>query len=210
MIPEEVIQNLVLTHGVSGSLGLLTGLMAIVSKKGSRLHVISGKLFFYTMLIAAATALFVSVQPNHESPFLFVIGLFSSYFILSGYRAIRFKDKLPNVVDYCISIGMILTGLFMIVYPVIVSGNLNIVLGIFGGTGLIFSIQDLFVFRNREKLKKAWLQIHLGKMMGAYISAVTAFIVVNQILPGVYGWIAPGVVGGVLITIWSNKYKVKN
>jgi hypothetical protein len=46
-------------------------------------------------------------------------------------------------------------------------------------------------------------------MMGGYISAVTAFIVVNQLLPGVYGWIAPGVIGGVLIAVWSNKYKVR-
>jgi hypothetical protein len=37
------------------------------------------------MLFSAITALLISVLPKHENPFLFSIGLFSSYFILTVF-----------------------------------------------------------------------------------------------------------------------------
>lgn len=205
MLSEEAIHILVITHAVTGSLGLMTGLVAIIVKKGGITHKRFGRFFYYSMLSTACLALFVSVLPNHESPFLFVIGIFSSYFILTGYRAVRFKNKNPELFDYIISWVMIITGLCMIAIPMILSKEMNIVLSVFGFAGLIFSIQDVFIYRRPEDLKLNWLKVHLGKMMGAYISAVTAFVVVNQILPGVYGWIAPGVIGGVFIALWSRK-----
>lgn len=205
MLSEEAIHVLIITHAVSGSLGLLTGLVALFVKKGGITHKRFGRLFYYSMLLTAGLALFVSVLPGHQSPFLFVVGIFSSYFVLTGYRAIRFKNKNPQVVDFIISWVMIITGLAMISVPMIISKELNIVLTVFGLAGLMFSIQDVMIYRKNEVLKQSWLKIHLGKMMGAYISAVTAFVVVNQLLPGVYGWIAPGVIGGVFITVWSRK-----
>ena len=51
--------------------------------------------------------------------------------------------------------------------------------------------------------------MHLGKMMGGYISAVTAFFVVNQIIPGMWNWFVPGVVGGVYISYWMMKLTKK-
>ena len=205
MLTEETIHVLVIAHAVFGSLALLTGLIALLVKKGSIIHKRFGRLFYYSMLITACLALFVSTLPGHQSPFLFVIGIFSSYFILTGYRAIRFKNKNPQLIDFIISWVMIITGLAMISVPMIVSHELDKVLAVFGFAGLMFSIQDVMIYRKNETLKQSWLKIHLGKMMGAYISAVTAFVVVNQLLPGIYGWIAPGVIGGVFIAFWSRK-----
>ncbi len=205
MSSEEVIHSLIIGHAVFGSLGLLTGLVALISKKGGIIHKRFGRLFYYSMLITAGLALIVSVMPKHENPFLFVIGIFSSYFVLSGFRAIRFKSKMPNAVDYLISWVMLLTGIVMVSIHPILAHKINIVLTVFGVAGIFFSIQDLIVYRKPEQLKINWLKNHLGKMTGAYISAVTAFVVVNNLLPGISGWIAPGVIGGVFIAIWTKK-----
>jgi hypothetical protein len=42
-------------------------------------------------------AIIVAFLPNHESPFLFAVGIFSLYFMLTGKRALRFKRQNPNL-----------------------------------------------------------------------------------------------------------------
>jgi hypothetical protein len=208
-LSEATIQGFIIAHAVLGSLGLLAGLVALIVKKGGLVHRRSGRLFYYSMLGAAASALIISVMPGHESVFLFVVGIFSSYFVLSGDRALRFKSKVPNSVDYIISIIMLITGIVMIALSPVLVGKINIVLTVFGAAGVFFAIGDFRFFRKLESFKKNWLKAHLGKMMGAYIASVTAFITVNQIIPGVYGWIAPGVIGSVFITVWSRKISAR-
>jgi len=56
-------------------------------------------------------------------------------------------------------------------------------------------------------LQEHWLPLHLGKITGGYISAFTAFVVVNQYLPGIIGWILPGMIGGIYITLSVRKIK---
>ncbi len=68
---------------------------------------------------------------------------------------------------------------------------------------------DLILFKNHERLKEGWLKLHLGKMIGGYISAATAFVVVNQFFPSFYGWFIPGIIGGFVITYWTRKIKAK-
>lgn len=80
-------------HAPLGGIALLSGGVSLVSKKGSPLHKKSGKVFFYSMLLSAFSALVVSVLPNHESPFLFSIGLFSTYFLVNGIRSLKYKQK---------------------------------------------------------------------------------------------------------------------
>lgn len=75
---------------------------------------------------------------------------------------------------------MIVTGVFMILYFPIVHHKLNIVLAVFGAVGLWNAVNDLVLHANPEKLRKNWLKLHLGKMIGGYIAASTAFVAVNS------------------------------
>ena len=195
-------------HAVFGGIALLSGLIALILRKGSLPHIISGKVFFWFMLSSALIALVVSCLPEHENPFLFSVGVFSSYLIITGKRAIRYKKfDISFTFDQIISVIMILTGLSMILVPIILESSLNIVLSVFGTFGIVLSIQDLIGFRNPEKLRKAYLQAHLGKMIGGYIAAVTAFIVVNQFFPPLIGWLGPTVVLTPIIIFWTRKVK---
>ena len=152
---EKIAEILIYLHAGFGGIALLAGLLSMIAKKGLAIHKKSGLVFFHTMLISAITAMIVAFLPNHESPFLFAVGIFSLYFILTGKRSLRFKHKNP------------------------------------------------------ERLKKSWLKLHLGKMLGAYISATTAFVVVNEFFPSFYGWFIPGIVGGFFITYWIRKLNGK-
>lgn len=202
----ELITYLIITHASLGGLALLSGLVAIITKKGSKPHKLAGKLFFWFMLSSAVMAMFISVQEGHENPFLFAIGIFSIYLIVSGRLAIRYKIPEINLIgDRILALCMLIVGLGMIVLPVIMLEKLNIVLTVFGSTGIYLSIQDLIQFRNKEKLAKNWLQAHIGKMMGGYIAAVTAFVVVNQFLPPLLSWLGAPVIGTVFIFYWIRR-----
>lgn len=206
----DIVQILIYIHAFLGGIALISGSAAIFSKKGNKTHRKSGLIFYYSMLFSSITALLISVLPKHESPYLFAIGIFSSYFILTGKRAINFKtDNGDLKIDKIISWAMIFTGIIMIFYNPIFNKKINIILTVYGLVGLNFSIRDLFSYKDREKLKNDWLKLHLGKMIGGYISATTAFVIVNNFFPSFYGWFIPGIFGGIYITYWIKKLNKK-
>jgi len=154
--------------------------------------------------------LLISVLPNHISPFLFCIGIFSAYLILSGYRSIRLKRKGMDLrPDKILAAIMIITGLAMIFYPVLIEGAINIVLLVFGVLGILFGLRDFQLFNKPESLRKKWLNRHLGNMTGGYIAAVTAFFVVNDIIGGLFNWFLPTVIGSIYISYWIRKLNPK-
>ena len=203
---EKTIQILIYIHAAFGALALLAGLVSIIAKKGKNIHRKFGLIFFYSMMLSGIIAMIVAVLPNHESPFLFAVGIFSLYFVLTGNRALNFKRKNPDLkIDKLISIIMITTGVLMILLPIILTKSINIILVVYAIVGIIFSVSDLILFRNPRRLRKGWLKLHLGKMLGGYISATTAFVIVNQFFPSFYGWFIPGIVGGFIIAYWMRK-----
>lgn len=207
---EKTIQILIYVHAAFGGIALLAGLISIIAKKGKTIHRKFGLVFFYSMLLSGIIAMIVAVLPNHESPFLFAVGIFSLYFVLTGNRALNFKRKNPDLkIDKLISIVMIVTGILMILLPIILTKQINIILTVFAIVGILFSMKDLQLFKNPERLRKGWLKLHLGKMLGGYISATTAFVVVNEFFPSFYGWFIPGIIGGFIITYWSRKLNKK-
>lgn len=210
MKSEELIHLLIYFHAALGGIALISGLIALIVTKGKTVHKKSGKLFYYAMLFSALTALIIASLPKHESPFLFSIGIFSSYFIITGYRAIRFKNSNLNLrTDRITSWIMISTGVLMLFYNPIVNQKINIVLTAFGIIGVFFSTRDLMLYKNTNKLNQVWLKLHLGKMSGGYIAATTAFIVVNDFFFSFYGWFIPGTIGGFFILYWIRKLNKK-
>lgn len=205
---NDPISYLIYLHAALGGIALLAGSLAMIFKKGSQRHKGSGKVFFFSMLGSALIALIVALIPSHYSPFLLAIGVFSLYLLLSGYRALRFKKLGVSLLfDQMVSTSMLLAGILMILVPVIVQSKLNIVLSVFGIIGILSAIRDLRLYQHPERLKRRWLSLHLGNMMGAYIASFTAFLVVNQFFPPLIGWLGPTVVGTVYIAWWNRQLR---
>ena len=208
---EQTIQILIYLHATFGGVALVSGLISMIAKKGNQIHKKSGLWFYYSMLLSGGLALFVTFLPNHENPFLFAVGVFSLYFVISGYRALNFKQSQLNLTkDKWIALVLLITGVLMILLPVLILKKIDIVLAVFGTMSLYFSIKDLLLFKTPEKLRKSWLKLHLGKMIGGYISAATAFVVVNQFFTSLYSWFAPGIIGSSIIIYWMRKVSKVN
>ncbi len=206
---EKFALILIIIHAVFGGIALLAGIIPMVGKKGDKPHKLFGKIFVVCMLISALIALIIAVLPGHENPFLFGVGLFSSYLAYTGNRALKYKQaNISLTQDKVVSALMALAGVGMIIIPFMsMRDGLNVVSIVFGATAVAFAIRDLIIYSVPKAVQKKWLTLHVGKIVGSYIAATTAFIVTNSLLPGLLGWFLPGVLGSFFIAYWMRKIR---
>ena len=213
---EQTIQILIYIHAFFGGIGLITGMFSIFVKKGGFKHKKTGKIFSISMIISSMISLVVARMPNHENLFLFLIGIFTIYMILAGNRALTLRNKIKSKADWIdklVSGTMLLTSICMLVIGIIgmIQKIDNSVLYIFfGGFGAFMTIRDFQTFKTFTEKKNAWLINHLGRMIGALIASVTAFLVAGLNIKALFVWILPTILGTVYIIYWSRKFKDSN
>lgn len=212
---EALFKILLIIHIIAGSIGLFTGTITIIRKKGDKIHVLVGKFFFYGMLLNAIAGFIMSIM--HENIFLLIIAVFSFYLTVTGQRFLSLKklDKgqKPKCIDWIITSKMIVFALFFMVYGILLilnHKNFGAVLVVFGMISLLMSRKDIAMYRGKIKFKNYWLLLHIQRMIGAYIAALTAFLVVNNTyLPAIVAWLMPTVIITPLIFYWSRKYTIQ-
>jgi len=210
---EQVIKNFIYIHAFFGGIGLITGVANVALKKGSQWHKNMGKIFSYAMVISSLISLWVARMPNHENLFLFLIGVFTIYMVLSGNRALtlkkHIKSKADNL-DKLVSGTMALASVAMIVIGTIgvIQKNNNSTLYIFFGVlGLFMTYKDYRIFKTFTKNENAWVINHVGRIMGALIASITAFLVSGLKIDTIMVWIAPTVIGTIYIIYWNRKIR---
>lgn len=182
-------------------------------KKGSSIHKKMGKLFSIGMITSSLISIPISWMPNHENLFLFLIGLFTIYLVLAGNRALTFKTKeKANWIDKMISGSMLFFSLIMVIigiYGLLNSSSFSLLYLFFGGFGLFLSVKDFIFYKNSRNPKNAWLISHIGKMIGALIASITAFIIAGLGIGNLIAWILPTILGTIYIIYWKRKMKIK-
>lgn len=89
---------ILLVHICAGTLGLLSGAAAISFRKGSRAHVLAGKVFVVSMLTMAAGAAYLAVlrhQPNNLGG-----GILTFYLIGTAWLTARRRDGETSRLDW--------------------------------------------------------------------------------------------------------------
>ena len=85
-------------HICGGTLGLFSGAAALSFRKGSRWHVLSGRVFVASMLVMAAGAAYLGVtrhQPSNVGG-----GIFTFYLILTAWLTARHADGETSKLDW--------------------------------------------------------------------------------------------------------------
>ena len=81
---------ILLVHIAAGSLGLLSGTAAIIVRKGSRRHVLAGRVFVVAMLTMASFAVYLGIvkhQPSNVGG-----GIFTFYLISTAWLTARRRE----------------------------------------------------------------------------------------------------------------------
>ncbi|MEA9412400.1 hypothetical protein [Flavobacterium sp. PL02] len=210
---ELTIKILIYIHAFFGGVGLITGIGSVIVKKGKPLHRKMGKLFSIGMLTSSILSLIVCCFPKHHNIFLFLIGLFTIYLVISGNRALTFKNKAKaDLTDKITSGTMLFFSVIMISLGIFCQLNSienGILFTFFGGFGFYMTVKDFIYFRNLSEKNKGWLSKHIGKMIGALIASITAFIVAGLGIGNIITWITPSIIGTLYIIYWNRKLKSK-
>ena len=208
---ELLIKIGIYIHAFFGGIALLAGFGSMIFQKGSTKHKQSGKLFSISMIISSLISLPIAWMPNHENIFLFLIGIFTIYLVLSGNRILRFKTKKEaSFTDKLISGSLFISAIAMLTFGILYflqNENAGILFLFFGTIAFVLSVRDFMFFKKIDKKKV--LPLHIGKISGAYIASVTAFLVAGIKFQGIIYWIAPTIIGGVFILYWIKKVSPK-
>lgn len=211
---EKIISAFLIIHIIGGATSLLSGLVAMLTQKGGRSHRLAGKIYFGGMTAVFIGAVVVAIA--HRNDFLLMVGFFSYYMTVRGYRILSLK-KLDRGQKFAPLDWIIISVSAIFIFTLITWGvwawmqgsSMGIVGLVFGLIGLTFLVNDIKSYVNPPTEKMHWWYTHISSMGGSYIAATTAFIVVNIQLPHYQWvlWIIPSVIGGVLIGRTIRKYK---
>ena len=210
---ENLVKIIIYIHAFFGGIGLISGTVVMFMKKGSLMHKKVGKVFSIGMLVSSVLSLIICAFPNHHNSFLLMIGIFTIYMILMGNRILNYKRKnYTNNLDKVISGTMLFTSIIMLVFgilPLFSGDGIGILYLIFVGLGAFMAYRDFVFYKDVNNFKK-WTMRHVGKMVGAYIASVTAFLVAGAGFgDNIYFWIVPSIIGTIYIISWAKKLNKK-
>lgn len=207
---------LLILHVAGGMTALVSGLIPMFTRKGSRIHKAGGRWYTWSMWISVLSALPLSMMK--QNLFLGTIAVFTAYMIYTGNRTSKRKSVVPEGRMDLTMMGLALfSGIVMVGYGIwLVAGpsgktGMGIILLVFGTITFLLGTEDLGYWRKRgQKQQKSWMLVHLSRFGGAYIATITAFLVTNvTFIPGLLLWLGPTVIGGMAMGRSSRYWREK-
>jgi hypothetical protein len=214
-VSDLALRLVTLVHVGAGALVLVVAPAAMISRKGGRWHRGWGLAFASGMAFVLATAAFMW-QP-HGHLFLLFLDFVSAYLVFTGFRTIaRRRRRIPEAradrID-ALAAGLVLAcaaALAILGFgaQTTLLRSLAAVLVALGAIAVSFAFLDLRAIVRRRQTRLGSLLMHLSAMIAAYISAVTAFCVINfHGVPMGLRWLVPSLAGSVVIGAFSIAYR---
>ncbi|MCY7351393.1 MAG: hypothetical protein LH606_12120 [Cytophagaceae bacterium] len=223
---ETAYKIILFIHIVFGFTALVTGLGAIIARKGSPWHTRVGLIYFWSMFGVFMTTIgLFGLRPTEARlHFFLAVAVASFYQTFTGRRALGRKKltSQPARLDW-IALGLVVGfGVMALGYAgwMGLQGNWFMVgLFVFFAWACLGSgFSDWKLFNGRTAPERGhWLFMHIARMMGSYAATTTAFLVnmsgrMGHLPPAVQLiiWVAPGaLIGGLGISYWKKKYSRK-
>jgi len=92
------ISPILLLHIVSGTLGMLSGFVAVFLRKGSRRHSLAGDVFVITMLSMSASGAYMAVMKSQPGNVLG--GTLTSYLVATAWMTARRRKEETGIFDW--------------------------------------------------------------------------------------------------------------
>jgi uncharacterized membrane protein YfcA len=193
----DIYRLLVMLHIAAGTVALASYWSAALARKGSTLHVRSGKVFWKAMVVICATAVPMSVfffrrgQPG-TGTFLAYLVIITASAMWVGLRAIRLKQDQAAFRggQYgAVAVANLLAGLAVLATGVYSGNALSM------GFSMIGIVVGVNMLRKRSKPSASrnwWVPEHFGAMLGCGVATHVAFLAIGlDRLVALAGWHMP-------------------
>src|SRR5581483_11705467 len=143
MIPQPF-SILLEIHIFGAVIGILSGTLAMIFRKGRGLHGAAGTVFLSSMCAMSLSAVYHKYEPANV-----VAGLLTFYLVLTSWRAARNRRGTTNAFD----IGALVLILTLSVAAFAVAAlqtvaALRVVMFVFGGVAMLFAAGDIRMIRS--------------------------------------------------------------
>lgn len=203
-------------HVAAGAFVLAITPAALFVPLGGRWHRRIGAAFAIAMGIVLISALFMWQPKGHV--FLFALVFVSAYLIYNGVRVVerrrrRARDPLDDGVDAASAAVAALSGVWLFgLAATAATDEMRSLVPVLYGLGAIaiaFALNDVHGLIRGRRQRIGWLLAHLSAMLSAYVSGVTAFVVINaHHVPMLLRWSVPIGMGTLVITAYSIRYRL--
>lgn len=186
-------------HVTGGMAALLSGPVALLSKRGSRQQDNGIWVHFIAMALTCTSGFLMAIL--HDIPMLMAIAIFSFYSTWVGFKTWLTPGSKPGLIDWL----PVAVGLPTVAYMFWTG---NTILMVFGGFFLLGLVQDfLWLRKGSARTAADAASYFVSRFGGSYIATLTAFLVVNfsQVGPQWIWWIGPSIVGSPLLGLLSKK-----
>ena len=204
---------LVVPHGALGTAVLLLGVVVLATKKGTPQHVRLGRWFYWAMVVSLALA--IPLMLLRRNGFLLLVSVLSFYMLVAGRREVQRHKAGTGFTAFARAFTL---ATLVACQGLMVWGGWRLATGRAGGFGWVFiGIGGLGAnlawdaWKRRDgspRHRLAWMEDHVGMMIGCFIAAVTAFSSVNlarvEGIPVVVIWLAPAALL-VPLVVWETR-----
>src|SRR6202158_291823 len=85
-------------HIIAGTLGMLSGFVAVFLRKGSRRHGLAGNVFVIAMLSLSASGVYMAIVKSQPGNILG--GALTFYLVATAWMTARRRDGQPGIFDW--------------------------------------------------------------------------------------------------------------
>lgn len=177
-------------HIIAGTLGMLSGFVAVFLRKGSRRHGIVGNVFVISMLILSASGVILAIMKSQPGNILG--GTLTFYLVATAWLTARRRDGAPGILD-CVALLVV-----SVVGATQVTFGLQAALGVtglkygypagpyffMGSVAMLAAAGDIRLLVRRGVFGTQRIARHLWRMCFAlFIAAASIFLARQQIFP---------------------------
>jgi len=179
-------------HIAGGAIGMVTGVVALASRKGQRVHRAAGQVFFLAMFMAYAIGAGVAPLLDTGQRPNFVAGILALYLLVSGAMAARrrnVKAGAPEVIGLIIALSITAAGvIFMRMGAASPSGTVDgsppQAFFLFTIAGAFAAAGELHVLLRRQLSNTSRIARHLWRMcFSLFIASGSFFLGQQQVFP---------------------------
>jgi uncharacterized membrane protein len=210
-------------HAVAGTLGIVTGIVAIATRKGGRIHRTAGLVFVAAVVAAALSAIYLALKS--DTPGFIAAGVLIVYFMLTAWMAVKRRENEVGWFELSAFLfaatGAGLT--FYAGYRSVQDGTAllgGIPVYTFAVVAALCALGDLSVFLRRGIAGRQRIMRHLWRMHLGFFAAVGSFFpgqlpmfpeYIQNIRPFILLFIPPFTVAGIMLVwlayvVFSNKF----